>query len=558
MKKLIWSVLMMLFTGVALHGSESNKEYDVYLMIGQSNMAGRGLFEESDTVGTIDGVWLLDSDGVPVKASSPLNRYSTIRKDLSLQGYGPGEVFSKTMHNRTGRKILLVVNAKGGSSILQWLPGASGGFLDEAIRRTRQALQHGTLRGILWQQGETDIQRSTEDYAGKFNAMITSLRQELGATDIPVAVGQPGRWQWESNEKIKTFIDSIMPQMCSITDNCHPVSSFRLTRRYKDKIRDPHFSRKAQMELGRRYADAIIPQIDSIYVTKYQGNRNAAISFTFDDGDEEHASLVAPELEKRGFRGTFWIIGRTTDSGDPERPRASWSQLRKMAENGHEISNHSWSHGKLVLMTPQEISREIAMNDSAIEHNVGVRPVTFCYPFNATTPILEKLASANRVGTRLHQFATGQQNNKATPEKLQGWIEDIIAAGDWGVTMGHGINVGYDKWYDPQVLWDMFDYVKSKEKDIWVATFRDVAAYREQRDHTHIASFRDKGCITLRMECNLDETLFNVPLTVAVKGDWDSAKPRAIITSGEIDTRVEGDLLLFETIPGVYEYKIEL
>lgn len=554
MKKLLLSLLATFICTLTLHSAEN--EYDVYLLIGQSNMAGRGLFEESDTIGNIDGVWLLDSDGIPVKASSPLNKYSSIRKDLKIQGYGPGEIFSRTMHNRTGRKILLVVNAKGGSSIKQWLPGAKDGFYEEAVRRTRQAMKYGNLRAILWQQGETDIQRATPDYAGKFAMMMTSLRQALDAPGIPVAVGQPGRWGWETPEKIDNFNDSIIPQMCRLVDNCHEVSSYRLGRRYKEKVRDPHFSRDAQRELGRRYADVIIPLTDSVYVTKYPGNRNAAISFTFDDGDEEHATLVAPELEKRGFRGTFWIIGSTTDRGDSIRPRATWAQLRKMAENGHEISNHSWTHGKLVLMTPREISLEISKNDSAITHNVGIRPVTFCYPYNATTPVLRELASANRVGTRLHQFATGQQNNKATPEKLSGWVDDVIEAGDWGVTMGHGINVGYDKWYEPQMLWDMFDYVKSKEKDVWVAPFKDVAAYRELRDNTVITLSGDKGHMVLHTRCDLDKNLFNIPLTIAVKGNWANVTPKASTPTGEIPVRVEGDLLLFDTVPGTGEYHI--
>lgn len=56
----------------------------------------------------------------------------------------------------------------------------------------------------------------------------------------------------------------------------------------------------------------------------------------------------------------------------------SWRQLKEMSERGHEISNHSWSHGKLVLMSPEEARRNIGMNDSAIARNVGKKPVTIC------------------------------------------------------------------------------------------------------------------------------------------------------------------------------------
>ena len=50
-------------------------------------------------------------------AVAPLNKYSTIRKELSLQGYNPGCEFGRIMQKETGRPILLVVNARGGSHI---------------------------------------------------------------------------------------------------------------------------------------------------------------------------------------------------------------------------------------------------------------------------------------------------------------------------------------------------------------------------------------------------------------------------------------------------------
>lgn len=295
----------MCLSSAIIYGS--NDGYDVYLLIGQSNMAGRGQFEPNDTADCVDGVWLLDSNGNPVPAVAPFNRYSSIRKDIKLQGYSPANNFSRLMHSRTGRPVLLVVNAKGGSAIGQWLPGSEHRFLDEAVRRTRQALGYGTLKGILWHQGETDVQHATPDYIQKFETMITALRDSLGNVNVPVVIGQLGRWGWAPEEDIRNFNDSVVPAICSRVRNCRYVSSHRLGRLYKDKERDPHFNRTAQIELGRRYADAFTPLVDSVFVTKFRANKQAAISFTFDDGDRDHYLLVAPELEKRGYR--WHILG---------------------------------------------------------------------------------------------------------------------------------------------------------------------------------------------------------------------------------------------------------
>ncbi len=530
-------------------GDAKSADYDIYLLIGQSNMAGRGAFEAADTTQIIEGVWLLDAEGVPVKACAPFNRYSSIRKDIRLQGYSPANNFSKLMHSRTGRDILLVVNAKGGSAIGQWQPGDKHGFFDEAVRRTRQAMEYGQLKGILWHQGETDVMKGTPDYEKKFSTLITALRDSLGCGKLPVVMGQLGQWGWSEREKIDSFNDSVIPSICRSVDNCHYVSSHRLGRLFKDKERDPHFSREAQIELGRRYADAMLPLVDSVFVTKFRGNKQAAISFTFDDGDYDHAVLVAPELEKRGYRGTFWVNGRVIEKGDTVRPRVSWSQLRGMAQNGHEISNHSWSHGKLVLMTPEEARYDIAKNDSAIVANTGVKSVSFCYPYNATRPWLVEMAEEGRVGTRLHQSGIGQQNNKMTPVKLKAWVDKVIATGDWGITMTHGITVGYDKWHTPQDLWDMFDYVKSQDADIWVAPFKDVAAYRAQRDNIVVRKTDMPDGFMLSTEMPLDKELFNEPVTVAIKGDWSDKNIMVVRNKTKVSFIINGELLLVDMRP---------
>ena len=149
-----------------------------------------------------------------------------------------------------------------GSAISQWMLGDKHGFFKEAVRRARQAMKYGKLQGILWHQGETDVQKRTKDYAGKFNVMIDALRDSLAMPDVPVVVGQIVQWGWAPKEDIRSFNDSVIPEICRKVKNCRYASSFRLHRRYRDNERDPHFGRNAQRELERRYADAMLPQTE--------------------------------------------------------------------------------------------------------------------------------------------------------------------------------------------------------------------------------------------------------------------------------------------------------
>ena len=289
----------------------ADEGWDVYLLIGQSNMAGRGPMEPGDTTDVLPGVWLLDAAGRPEPAVAPLNRYSTIRKALPLQEVGPGVSFGAEMHRRTGRRILIVQNARGGSSIRSWQPGAAAGYIDSAIVRTRQALRYGPLRGICWHQGETDTpqyglsgealdrrwepENSHADgvvpsgassptvssapssptpavspaaspvaarvvtpgrYVAMFDTLAAALRAALG--DVPIVVGEVGRWEWAEASDIALFNDSTLPAVCRTVPRVVSVSSLGLGRRWEEKPKDPHFSRAAALELGRRYAEAML------------------------------------------------------------------------------------------------------------------------------------------------------------------------------------------------------------------------------------------------------------------------------------------------------------
>lgn len=61
-----------------------------------------------------------------------------------------------------------------------------------------------------------------------------------------------------------------------------------------------------------------------------------------------------------------------------------------------------------------------------------------------------------------------------------------MISNDWGVTMIHGISTGYDAFTSPDILWEHFRRVKNQEYDIWVGTFREVAAYVKERRNVQL------------------------------------------------------------------------
>lgn len=234
----------------------SSDGYDVYLLIGQSNMAGRGeMILPQDTLNVLEGVWLLGPEDTPVPATNPLNQYSTIRKGMQLQQIGPGNGFSESMYGYNGRQILLVVNARGGSRLNEWEEGTF--FYNEAVRRGKAAMKYGKLRGILWHQGCSDSTGGTDNYLQRLAAMVNALRRDLEVgNEIPFVAGELAYWRSSShvfNEMIHNIADAIPNSGWVSADGCGPLKPEILGTNHPD----PHFSRDGQLLLGKRYAEEL-------------------------------------------------------------------------------------------------------------------------------------------------------------------------------------------------------------------------------------------------------------------------------------------------------------
>jgi hypothetical protein len=235
---------------VLIVGSCTQKdELQIFLCLGQSNMAGRAQIPPEDTI-TLDQVYLYNGDDTWEAAKNPLNRYSSVRKKLSMQRLGPCWSFAKALSETyPGRRIGLVVNALGGSSIDQWKKGER--LYNEAMIRALKAQKTGHIRGVIWHQGESDKDR-WETYTDKFDSLAYYLRRDLNIPDLPFFVGEVGRWK-ESNAEINRVLLGLENSVSRV----YAISS-------KDLIHlgdSSHFDAASQKILGERYAKSVIEKI---------------------------------------------------------------------------------------------------------------------------------------------------------------------------------------------------------------------------------------------------------------------------------------------------------
>ena len=274
-------------------------------------------------------------------------------------------------------------------------------------------------------------------------------------------------------------------------------------------------------------------QAQSVRVANYYGDRQAAVSLTFDDGVQEHYTLVAPHLDRYCLKATFAINGQFIgDIDDHYAPRMTWKECRELVSNGHELANHAWSHKNLTHVDQSALMAEISRNDSIILCETGVFPKSFVYPYNGMSKEIVESCEAGRVGSRTSQYALGQRNSKSTEASINKWVDGLVANQEWGVAMLHGIYTGWDRWDEPWVLWDFFKRLAYRNDTIWTATFSDVQAYVKERDAVVLKTEYRRKVLTISPSIDLDSTMFAMPLTLIIEG-MDMSRCVKVVQDGK-------------------------
>jgi hypothetical protein len=218
--------------------AEAPTDLRLVLLIGQSNMAGRGKVTPADQQ-TNPRVFMLDKACAWVPAKDPVHFDKP-----KVAGVGLCSEFARCLAAKEpSAKIGLIPCAFGGTSLDQWKPGSD--LYTNAVARTRVALRSGKLVAILWHQGEADSSASKiATYPARFSTMIARLRADLGAADVPVIVGELGRF----NAACAPF-NAMLPQVTNAVPRCALASSADLDSN-PDKV---HFAAEALRLFGKRY-----------------------------------------------------------------------------------------------------------------------------------------------------------------------------------------------------------------------------------------------------------------------------------------------------------------
>ena len=219
-----------------------------FLMLGQSNMAGRGFIHEVTPIYN-EKIQML-RNGRWQMMTEPIN-YDRPVSGISLVGS-----FADTWCSENQEDIIgLIPCAEGGSTLDEW--AVDGVLFRHAIAEAKFAMQSSELTGILWHQGESDsVNGNYKVYYKKLLVIIETLRKELNAPDIPIIIGGLGDFLGkEGFGKSCTeynFINEELQKFAFEQDNCYFVTAEGLTSN-PDGI---HIDAISQRKFGLRYFEA--------------------------------------------------------------------------------------------------------------------------------------------------------------------------------------------------------------------------------------------------------------------------------------------------------------
>lgn len=214
-----------------------------FLLIGQSNMAGRGYLEEAVEIDTThikvlrNGRWQ--------------NMFRPINPDRSFSGVSLAERFAERYAEKYKVDVGLICCADGGTRLEQWKVG--GILLDNAICQARLALRTSTIAGVLWHQGESDCREDLSlTYEQRFLPIMKELREKLDLYDVPFLLGGLGDYLVNYEKADFRNYLNINEALIRIAEQ-NPMTGFVSAKGLTANPDNLHFSAKSLYEFGDRY-----------------------------------------------------------------------------------------------------------------------------------------------------------------------------------------------------------------------------------------------------------------------------------------------------------------
>jgi Carbohydrate esterase, sialic acid-specific acetylesterase len=236
---------------------EGLERLDLYLLMGQSNMKGRGFMPEDPKQDPRMVMMHMKNDQWYL-ARHPLHLVGDAEtfQGHDNAGVGPGLAFAEHLLTSNPKTAIgLIPCAVGGSQISRWQKGSPN--YDEAMRRAQLALKttepvKARICGVIWLQGESDATPTNLPlYDEQLRALVVSLRADLQQADLPFIACTVGEMKDEPQLAKLRAVNEILLAFPKSVPNTACIDARDVKTHIGDKV---HFDTAAQNEIGKRFA----------------------------------------------------------------------------------------------------------------------------------------------------------------------------------------------------------------------------------------------------------------------------------------------------------------
>ena len=277
------------------------------------------------------------------------------------------------------------------------------------------------------------------------------------------------------------------------------------------------------------------------YITRFAGDKRAAVSVTFDDGyDMKSARFFNDEMKKNGLYGTInmtWCF--------VEKHIEEWTEL--LNEGIYDAANHSFGHsinyGKSENVTTEMLEHDISDAYYLLKEAFPSQSfLVNCTPFGGlceeSLAIMKRHHVANRLGEPLKYYTEEITSkdlytipgfaalNDTTTEEMNAITDEAIRIGAYYVEIFHQCAPddirGNRITAKESVVRDHFAYLGTKHGEMWTPSFTQMVKYVLEKENTELACEESDDSIRITLNCSLDPALYDYPLTVktALPEDW--------------------------------------
>jgi peptidoglycan/xylan/chitin deacetylase (PgdA/CDA1 family) len=266
--------------------------------------------------------------------------------------------------------------------------------------------------------------------------------------------------------------------------------------------------------------------------------------------------------------------------------RITWPEIKTFAANGHEFGSHTISHPRLAVLDESNMLYELEKCKEEIRNQLGTehtfsaecpfgteneRVMEYAYKIHPALrnrmpePWLEELnrGSKKQPGTTGKEYVQWQRGplTKTPMELMKSWVDTLLVHDNfWLVLTFHGVDgIGWEAKPSSEHK-EYFSYMKQKENQLWIATFKDVTKYMRQRMNANLKVDRQENKVLIHLDHSLDKNMYNLPLTLKTYVDpaWKTITIKQADKVIQFEPRVDnkGSYVLYQALGGGHPIEI--